>query len=425
MKPILKSAAAIALLAAGVLAGRSLNTDTASGPVGKAPPPRESRNSGTGTSHQQAAANDVEQLRQRLAQARRDPGGHAGELARLGVPALKELAMRAEEEVRSASQAGGSPDTRRDLLVSVIGELHDRLGNGVLEWAASLEEGPGRQVIFEKALLLAVRTDPATAGPWLKDFRRDYPDQRTDMISQAAVTGAISRSAGEFLQVIQDIASVEDLGYSDVLRTGYADDFDFAAAAKGLPGSRHLFCLLIQWAGRDPDELWAALKSAEDLGDKSKRSNALSAVALGAVSKLGESAGAEWTVSRLQELPENERAKVAESLAYSTRDRDTIIATLGKLEGSARTGFLSAFNYSDVGEDTRLDVMASLPREDLVGMVGQQRAASRMNANSHMGQAWMDDARTRSEARFTKMNHRFAFTPEELSRIESAELPEE
>ena len=340
---------------------------------------------------------------------------------------MKELAMRAEEEVRTALQAGISPDTRRDLLASVIGELHDRLGNGVLEWAASLKEGPGRQVIFENALLAAVRTDPAAAGPWLRDFRRDYPDQRTDMISQAAVTGAISRSAGEFLQVMRDVASMEDLGYSDVLRTGYADDFDFAAAAKGLSGSRHLFCLVIQWAGRDPDEVWAALESAEDFGDKSKRANALSAVALGAVFKLGERAGAEWTVSRLRELPEDERAKLAESLAYSIRDRDTIIATLGKLEGSARTGFLSAFSYSDVGEDTRMDVMASLPREDLVRMVGQQRAGSRgaISANSHMGQAWMDDARARSDARFTEMNRRFAFTPEDLTRIESAELPEQ
>jgi len=425
MKPTLKSAAAIALLAAGVLAGRSLNT--ASGHAGKAPPPRESRSTGDGTAHPQHAANDVEQLRQRLAQAQRDPGGHAGELARLGVPALKDLAVRAEEEVRTALQAGISPDTRRDLLASVIAELHDRLGNGVLEWAASLEAGPGRQVIFEKALLVAMRTDPAAAAPWLKDFRRDYPDQRTDMISRAAVTGAIGRSAGEFLQVMRDISSMEDLGYSDVLRTGYADDFDFAAAAKGLPGSRHLFCLLIQWAGRDPDEVWAALESAEDFGDKSKRANALSAVALGAVFKLGERAGAEWTVSRLRELPEDERAKLAESLAYSIRDRDTIIATLGKLEGSARTGFLSAFSYSDVGEDTRMDVMASLPREDLVRMVGQQRAGSRgaISANSHMGQAWMDDARHRSDARFTEMNRRFAFTPEDLTRIESAELPEQ
>lgn len=227
---------------------------------------------------------------------------------------------------------------------------------------------------------------------------------------------------------MRDIASMEDLRYSDVLRTGYADDFDFAAAARGLPGtSGHLSHLVRQWAGRNPDEAWAELKEAVEPRDRTKRLNAVHAIAVGAFVNLGERAGAEWTVSRMQELPEDERKALAESLAYGIRDRDTLIATLGKLEGGARTGFLSAFSYSDVGEDTRLDVMASLPREELVGMVGQQRAGSRggISANSHMGQAWMDDARARSDARFAEMNQRFAFTPEELSRIDSAELPEE
>jgi hypothetical protein len=256
------------------------------------------------------------------------------------------------------------------LLAAVALELFRREGEKALQWANAPDPADGRGKILLAMITAAATDDPALAKPWFDRYLLEFGKSRSISITGAAIRGATARGAADLVKLREIFG--EDL-QTQIPYGPLPDDFDFGLFVKnfsaGEPESR---TTMQQWAAKDPDAAWAAVKELSAT-DADRAAMYAGAVFTGKAVGGNEKAAIRWLMPKLDELPQESRKHalsdlfadnwgsrvvVADIMAEIPREEDRIAVADGVLSpggnGAVATAALRALGSEDAQARTLL-----------------------------------------------------------------------
>ena len=424
MKSLPHPVLALALLTGGLLLGRALSSrgadiSAAGEPSAQASPARPDRqvkpSRATGPAEDR---HDLESLRVRYRESTtRTTLGR--EMERLGTAELKALAL----EQRALMDAQNTPEdktARGEVAQAALKELYRREGVAALEWAAGLEEGPGRKNALAGLLEAAIQREPGAAEPWLDRYFTHYGKEggANNQLLSAGMKAAAARGVDEILRV-HGMFSETDL-INPLFDAEYPADFDFAKLHSALAAETDLSEAVAQWIARDKDAAWAAVK--EDVEKRgAPAAEYFGAAVYGVVMKEGEEAGAKWAAEQLAELPEDRRADCLTRLDQENKlSAAGIGALVSHLPAAERKGVAEALIRNPQNQAKAFIALESLPRGEMLGVL---EAGFRPYPRGPALPAGNHSREEVARKRYEELRTRFSLTEEEMARVQAKGNP--
>jgi|GEM_PF-6078193 len=392
---------AVALLAAGVLAGRAI------------PPSAGDAPGDTGSMVDRRGKNGATAERGQLARLRASlDRGDSGKLLRPGMERLgiAELDALAREQMEK-NRATGRWSDHRTVAEAALAELYRREGADALERVSRWPERSDVDEAISVIMLLHISTDWESAMSLLEKF----PEPVDKSWLAAAMKEAAGRNADDFLRVaaLTPEGDQRDPFATSIAFDGppeFAADFDFAkvhAAGDGIEGEVYF----TEWAYRQPHAAWDAVKDtfSQESGPAWQHiAGKFPNLVDGVVRRQGELAGMEWLGGKVAGLSPEARAALFDVGIFNAFVSGEAYARFcSRLEPADVRAFIDGQIY--VRKEVFFPAMDLLPRQELLPLL------KRMVKDS----VW-NGADTRAA---TRLQQRFSLTPAEIQRINDGSRP--
>lgn len=339
------------------------------------------------------------------------------EMARMSPEELKALAA-AQAALLDCDELGKEGNARSAIIRIALEELYAREGLAVAaEWAISQEDTRLRRHAINGVLTRAMAEQPDAVMPWLARFKPDYGDpfspsfSPAPSLSHAALTGALERGGVEELTRVSALLSEHGLP-TDLYDLEFPPDTDFTKLNASLLDRQSLGRVIDQWAARDREAAWQAIRNsmAKDDGNAAL---ALISLLRGTTTAGEEKEAAAWTMGKLAEFPPEQRSNYLVNVAgLGLLTEEGMAAAAAALEPQDRITLAHAsFSYSRPTAQM-FAVLESLPREDLLGVM---RSAAEKNKSLFSPSSRDGDAdRLALRRLYQNVAAHFSLTPEEM-----------
>ena len=332
------------------------------------------------------------------------PEEAARSIERMGTNQLKDICLKL-----IAPQDGKSPMTAEDewLRYSFVNlaasELYRRDPDGSIEWAD--KAGPAANSLYDAVLAKGMALDPVWAKPYLEAKREARGDDWAHALIWDAYKGAAERGADALLEVEGMFAAEQakaGRGGPPFFSPGdYADHFDFGTfLAKTSVPSYKLDPAIVYWAASDPEAAFGALK------DQTQRNPfAFSWMVTGFANLNGYDEAAKWAVAKLDELPADQRFKLASSLAgigdAFPQKIQIFMSALSNPDDKVAYASGTSFPLMWVDSNSDLRTVAGIQALQLLGSEELQAQAISQNIKN-LGNSLDDTNRPKLEQRLTE-----------------------
>ncbi|RYD49569.1 MAG: hypothetical protein EOP83_24990 [Verrucomicrobiaceae bacterium] len=204
----------------------------------------------------------------------------------------------------------------------------------------------------------------------------------------------------------------------------YPEDFDFSRLVQELNGKVDLSSAISEWALRDRDAAWGAVKpqlSQQQGQDQSsshpyEQFESLRSLVRAVVAKDGETNGMQWALTQLSPLDPARRLEYLRGLSMRNEfSPEGIAAMASSLPPDERFDYASSLARSGNIGPSAYAAIETLPRENLLYLIHRDIYHLRSGPEAIF--------RTKPEAferLWSDVRTRFQLTPEEISRITSA-----
>lgn len=363
MKALPHALIALALFAGGILGGRALSTTAAAGseedPAAKTKAP---------VSGEAKARRTLKFLMARYEANARTPGDLHSALARVDIGTLRSIALEQYTILAAMTKGGKDRQPHQDLYSAAIDELWERRGLSTLEWADGLEHPKERAMMLKSLLRRALKEDPAGALPWMEKYHAEHGKAATIReFTTIALKGAVERGADEVIRVHAMLGSEHATDpFTDVR---FPEDFDFGKLHAALDGKIHLGRIIPQWALRDRDAAWAAVRDSINRHGGLSRSNpdSLPLLMKAVVAQDGESKGVQWTVDQLSSLDPMERMNCLLILDRGQKiSAEGVAVIVTNLPPEERAAYVSTLLMNGGPPARSFLALDRLSREDLI-----------------------------------------------------------